>query len=122
MAREIHYEVFRRGGAKGGCTLHEVTGARTRALNQAKELMATDQATGVKVVKETYNEESGDYLTLKIFEDGRNVMKVSAAKEEPPQALPCFKPDDLYFLIFPPPKPRPRFFFFFLLPTTKTTN
>ncbi|HXL71780.1 MAG TPA: hypothetical protein VN935_11145, partial [Rhizomicrobium sp.] len=96
MAREIHYEVFRRVGAKGGWTLHEVTGDRTRALNQAKELMATDQATGVKVVKETYNEESGDYLTLKIFEDGRNVMKVSAAKEEPPQALPCFKPDDLY--------------------------
>ena len=58
--------------------------------------MATDQATGVKVVKETYNEESGDYLTLKIFEDGRNEMKVAAAKEEPPQALPCFKPDDLY--------------------------
>jgi len=96
MAREIHYEVFRRVGAKGGWTLHEVTGDRTRALNQAKELMATDQATGVKVVKETYNEESGDYLTLKIFEDGRNEMKVSAAKEEPPQALPCFKPDDLY--------------------------
>ena len=57
MAREIHYEVFRRVGAKGGWTLHEVTGDRTRALNQAKELMATDQATGVKVVKETYNEE-----------------------------------------------------------------
>src|SRR5215469_8135189 len=96
MAREIHYEVFRRVGAKGGWTLHEVTGDRTRALNQARELMASEQATGVKVVKETYNEESGDYLTLKIFEDGRNEMKESAAKEEPPSALPCFKPDDLY--------------------------
>ncbi|HEX4104598.1 MAG TPA: hypothetical protein VHX92_00050 [Rhizomicrobium sp.] len=96
MAREIHYEVFRRVGARGGWTLHEVMGDRTRALNQAKELMATDQATGVKVIKETYNEESGDYLTLKIFEDGRNEMKESATKEEPPQALPCFKPDDLY--------------------------
>jgi hypothetical protein len=96
MAREIHYEVFRRVGARGGWTMHEVTGDRHRALTLAQELMATDQATGVKVVKETYNEESGDYLTLKIFEDGRNEMKVSAAKEEPPQALPCFKPDDLY--------------------------
>src|SRR6185312_2138217 len=37
-----------------------------------------------------------DYLTLKIFEDGRNEMKDAAVKEEPPQALPCFKPDDLY--------------------------
>lgn len=96
MVKEIHYEVFRRVGAKGGWTLHEVTGDRTRALNQAKELMASDQATGVKVVKETYNEESGDYLTLKIFEDGRNELKETKAKEEPPQALSCFKPDDLY--------------------------
>jgi hypothetical protein len=96
MAREIHYEVFRRVGAKGAWTMHEVTGDRHRALTLAQELMATDQATGVKVVKETYNEERGDYLTLKIFEDGRNEMKEAAAKEEPPQAPPCFKPDDLY--------------------------
>lgn len=96
MTREIHYEVFRRVGARGGWTLHEATGDRQRALNVAQELMASDQATGVKVVKETYNEETGDYLTLKIFEDGRNEMKEASAKEEPPQALPCFKPDDLY--------------------------
>jgi hypothetical protein len=96
MAKEIHYEIFRRVGAKGGWTLHEVVGDRTRALNTARELMASDQATGVKVVKETYNEETGDYLTLKIFEEGRNQMKVAPVKEEPPQALPCFKPDDLY--------------------------
>lgn len=96
MAKEIHYEIFRRMGAKGGWTMHEVVGDRQRALNTAKELMASDQATGVKVVKETYNEETGDYLTLKIFEDGRNQMKEAAVKEEPPQALPCFKPDDLY--------------------------
>lgn len=96
MSKEIHYEVFRRVGAKGGWTLHEVTGDRTRALNQAKELMASEQATGVKVVKETYNEETGDYLTLKIFEEGRNELKETKTKEEPPSALSCFKPDDLY--------------------------
>jgi hypothetical protein len=96
MAREIHYEVFRRVGARGGWTLHEVTGDRQRAIEKAQELMASEQATGVKVVKETYNEETGDYLTLKIFEDGRNELKEKVAKEEPPQALPCFKPDDLY--------------------------
>ena len=28
MASEIHYEVFRRVGAKGGWTLHEVRGDR----------------------------------------------------------------------------------------------
>ena len=93
---QIHYEIFRRVGAKGGWTLHEVMSSRDRALDSAKALMANDQATGVKVVKETYNEETGDYLTLKIFEDGHNQVKVEAAAEEAPHALPCFKPDDLY--------------------------
>ena len=69
---------------------------RDRALTMAQELMATEKATGVKVVKETYNDETGDYLTLKIFEDGHNQMKMAPAQEDAPHALPCFKPDDLY--------------------------
>ena len=70
--------------------------SRERAIAMAKELMATEKATGVKVVKETYNDETGDYLTLKIFEDGHNQMKIAPAQEDAPHALPCFKPDDLY--------------------------
>jgi hypothetical protein len=96
MGRDIHYEIFRRVGARGGWTLHEVSSSRDVALNMAKELMASEQATGVKVVKETYNDDSGDYLTLKIFEDGHNQMKLAPAQEDAPAALPCFKPEDLY--------------------------
>jgi len=82
MGREIHYEVFKRVGARGGWTLHDVRNDREISLSLAKELMATDQATGVKVVKETYNDDTGDYLTLKIFEDGHNQMKIEPAQEE----------------------------------------
>lgn len=96
MGREIHYEVFRRVGARGGWTLHEVASSRELAIAMAKELMATEKATGVKVVKETYNDETGDYLTLKIFEEGHNQMQMAPAQEDAPHALPCFKPDDLY--------------------------
>ena len=96
MAREIHYEVFRRVGAKGGWTLHEVVTTRDVALTMAQELMASEKATGVKVVKETYNDETGDFLTLKIFEEGHNQMKIAPAQEDAPHALPCFKPEDLY--------------------------
>src|ERR1700753_4040211 len=96
MGREIHFEVFRRVGARGGWTLHEVASSRELAIAMAQELMATDKATGVKVVKETYNDDTGDFLTLKIFEDGHNKMKVAPAQEDAPHALPCFKPDDLY--------------------------
>jgi len=96
MGRDIHYEIFRRVGARGGWTLHEVSSSRDIALKMAKELMTSEQATGVKVVKETYNDDTGDFLTLKIFEDGHNQMKLTAAQEEAPSALPCFKPEDLY--------------------------
>ena len=93
---QIHYEIFRRVGARGGWTLHEVQTSRDRAIQIAQGLMASEKATGVKVVKETYNEDSGDYLTLKIFEEGHNQVKIEQSAEDAPHALPCFKPDDLY--------------------------
>src|SRR5689334_19047770 len=96
MGTQIHYEVFKRAGAKGGWTLHEVCSGRERAIDMAQGLMKEAQATGVKVVKETYNDDTGDYLTLKIFEDGHNQMKIDPKAEDAPHAIPCFKPDDLY--------------------------
>src|SRR5262249_34888507 len=42
------------------------------------------------------NDETGDYLTLKIFEEGHNQVQVPVAQEDTPHALPCFKPEDLY--------------------------
>jgi len=96
VAREIHYEVFRRVGAKGVWSLHDVRQDRDSAIEMAQGLMKAEKATGVKVVKETYNDDTGDYLTLKIFEEGHNQVKVPVAQEDTPNALPCFKPEDLY--------------------------
>ncbi len=96
MAKEVHYEVFRRVGAKGAWSLHDVRSDRDSAIQLAQDLMAGEKATGVKVVKETYNDETGDYLTLKIFEEGHNKVKMPVAQEEAPHALPCFKPEDLF--------------------------
>lgn len=96
MGNQVHYEVFRRVGARGGWTLHEVASSRDVAIRMAQQLMAEEKATGVKVVKETYNDETGDYLTLKILEEGHNEVKMEVAQEDAPHSLPCFKPDDLY--------------------------
>ncbi len=96
MAQSIHYEIFSRVGAKGGWKMLDVRTDRESALQYAQGLMAEEKATGVKVVKETYNEETGDFLTLKIFEDGHNQVKTAPAQEDVPHALPCFKPEDLY--------------------------
>lgn len=96
MSREVHYEIFRRQGAKGGWVMHDAVNQRDAAIATAQSLMTNNQATGVKVVKESYDNDTGAYQSLKIFEDGHNKMKVEAAKEDQPSALPCFKPDDLY--------------------------
>ncbi len=96
MGNQVHYEIFRRVGAKGGWTLHEARNTRDDAIRMAQELMAGEKATGVKVVKETYNDDTGDFMSLKIFEEGHNKVKVDVKAEDAPNALPCFKPDDLY--------------------------
>lgn len=96
MTQEVHYEIFRRHGSKGGWTLHEIATNREAALELAESLIKDQQATGVKVVKETYHPDTGDYLSLKIFEDGHNQLKTKPQAEDLPHALPCFKPDDLY--------------------------
>ncbi|MEI9990531.1 MAG: hypothetical protein WDM86_10865 [Rhizomicrobium sp.] len=96
MAQSIHYEIFSRQGAKGAWKMLDVRTERDAAIEYAQNLMKDEKATGVKVVKETYNDETGDYLTLKIFEDGHNKVKTTPAQEDVPHALPCFKPDDLY--------------------------
>ncbi|MDE2133016.1 MAG: hypothetical protein KGJ49_00270 [Alphaproteobacteria bacterium] len=96
MAKQIHFEIFSRRGSKGGWNLVEVKVDRDEAIGLARAMMTDDGATGVKVVKETYDDDTGDYLSLKIFEDGHNKVKTKPAQEDMPHALPCFKPDDLY--------------------------
>jgi hypothetical protein len=96
MSSQVHYEVFRRHGSKGGWTLLDVVTRREDALKMAQTLLDDGKATGVKVVKETYNDTTGDYLTLKIFETGHNSVKIKPSAEDVPNAIPCFKPDDLY--------------------------
>jgi hypothetical protein len=96
LAQEVHFEIYRRQGSKGGWLLHDVATAREGAIRMAEELMAEERATGVKVVKETYNTDTGAYLSLKIFEDGHTKVKTDPAAEDVPHALPCFKPDDLF--------------------------
>ena len=95
-AREIHFEIFKRQGARGSWKLHEIAQLRDEALSTARTLLQTGNATGVKVVKESYDSQNGDYLSLKIFEDGHNKTSVDPDADDVPSSLPCFKPDDLY--------------------------
>jgi hypothetical protein len=97
LGNHIHFELFVRRGAARGWTLHDAIENRDEALEAAKGQMATGFVTAVRVVKETYDDESNDFRSVVILEDG-NTKKISTAREDEdtPNALPCFTPDDLY--------------------------
>jgi hypothetical protein len=90
----IHYEVFVRRGKAGGWSLHGAWPKRDVAIAEAKAQLAENGAVGARVFKETFKAETGDFMTLKVFEEGE-VADVKKKKDEG-SSLPCFKPDDFY--------------------------
>lgn len=95
MPQHVHFEIFRRQGAAGSYSLVEVRDHRDDAVKFAQDLMKNG-AKAVKVMKETFNEDTGDYLSLKIFEEGNNAKAKSKIIQEDVPTSPCFRVDDLY--------------------------
>jgi hypothetical protein len=93
---EVHFEVFRQMRRGGGWALVEVIAQRDEAVKYAKSLVA-EGAPAVRVMKETHQPETGDYMSLTIFEHGATeIRKKNAKLDEGASSTPCFKPDDLY--------------------------
>lgn len=92
---QVHYELYRRPNPKAGWILLDAFDSRDVALARAQELLAAGAA-GIKVVKETYDDQTGEFRALKIFEQGAGQAGPETSEEDKPQGLPCFKPDDLY--------------------------
>ena len=90
----IHYEVFLRRSKAGGWTLHGAWPKRDVAIAEAKAKLAQNEAVGVRVFKETFKAETGDFMTLKVFEEGE--VADSKKKKDAGTSLPCFKADDFY--------------------------
>jgi hypothetical protein len=96
MPKQIHYEVFVRRGTSPSWALIDANERRDEALELARDKMAGGFVSGVKVVKETYDDSSGDYISLVIFEEGARKIKTRKEEEDAPPILPCLTPDDLY--------------------------
>ena len=94
---QVHFEIFRLVGKGGGWALVEALEDREAAVGLAKQMLEEGRAGAVRVVKETYQSSTGDYLSLTIFEGGNTEVKKKNKKvEEIETTAPCFKPDDLY--------------------------
>ncbi|MFT3809986.1 MAG: hypothetical protein QM698_08715 [Micropepsaceae bacterium] len=97
MAQQVHYELFVRRGASPGWSLQEAGENRAEILEAAEATLASGSASAVKVMKETYDEATGDFMSLRILEEGQKLsFKVAKAAEYLPSALPCLTPEDLY--------------------------
>jgi hypothetical protein len=93
---KVHFEIFRQAKRGGAWALIETMAQRDEAVSYAKRLVE-EGVPAVRVVKETHTPETGDYLTLTIFEHGATETKTKSKKlDEGTSTTPCFKPDDLY--------------------------
>ncbi|HEY4264689.1 MAG TPA: hypothetical protein VGM72_05180 [Micropepsaceae bacterium] len=94
---QVHFEIFRQQGKSGGWSLAEAMEDREAALERGRQMLEEGQAAAVRVVKETYQASTGDYMSLTIFEGGHTEVKKKNKKVEDIATFsPCFKPDDLY--------------------------
>ena len=94
---EVHFEIFRQNHATGSWALVEVLENRDQALERARQMLHDGRATAVRVVKESFDPETGGYVGLTLFEDGRVNTKKKNTKIDELDALPsCDAPEDLY--------------------------
>ncbi len=94
---EVHFEIFRQNQATGSWALVEVLENRDEALDRARRMLHDGRATAVRVVKESFDPESGGYVGLTLFEDGRVNTKKKNTKIDDLDALPvCDAAEDLY--------------------------
>ncbi len=73
----------------------DVQERRDFALKIAQELVFQNPTFGVRVIKETYQSDDGNFLSVKIFERGKR-GKEKKNKNDSEIFLPCMISDDLY--------------------------
>lgn len=92
----VHYEVYVRKTPGSGWALEVATENRAQAISAAQDMMKDGRVAGVKVTKETLDEETREFQTVTIFKDG---LTEAPAKKKAPvaEAEPlCVTPQDLY--------------------------
>lgn len=92
--RPVHYEVFSRRNVKASWGLEMATESREQALAAAEDLLADGRA-AVRVSKETFDPETGEFRSHRLMEKG------VVAPEKKPHIIRetdavCASPSDLY--------------------------
>lgn len=96
MPDEVHYEIFCRQQTKSAWRLEAVCAKRDEAIKQASGLTARKRAAGAKVIKQTYDVKTSDFLSLKIYEAGAISLNLDPKSEDAPPARVCQTAEDFY--------------------------
>lgn len=95
MAGQIHYEIFSRKTPQSGWVLQNALEDRDAAIAQARELLNARRAAAIKVTKEVFSDDTGEFRTYTVLTEGlpetRSKPKVASSAEPV-----CTSPQDLY--------------------------
>jgi hypothetical protein len=95
MAGQIHYEVFSRKTPQSGWVLQNALNDRDAAIAQARELLTARRAAAIKVTKEVFSDDTGEFRSYTLLTEGLPETK-SKPKVVSPTEPVCTSPQDLY--------------------------
>lgn len=95
MARDaVHFELFLKANPKADWRLVSATPQRDKALREAQAALKAAPTASVRVTKEVFNEATGAFSAVTIFEHGEDRFDVFG-REDRQADLPCLSPADL---------------------------
>ena len=92
---QVHYEVFVRRQVNSTWTLDMACEERDKALEAAKTALAEQRVIAARVTKETLDEETREFRSVTIFNEGAPERKKGKERMEDRTPL-CVSPQDLY--------------------------
>jgi hypothetical protein len=94
-ARPTHYEVFSRKVPASGWVLQLALEDRDGAIAAAREMMTSSKACAVKVTKEVLDQDTGEYRSSIVINEGAPELKARPKRETASEAV-CGSPQELY--------------------------
>lgn len=95
MGAQVHYELYIRKTPTSSWTLELATEDRAKALGAAEDMLDDRRAAGVRVSKESLDEETREFRSVTILTKGAVAAEKAKAVKEDNEPL-CVTPQDLY--------------------------
>ncbi|UTW55575.1 hypothetical protein [Kordiimonas sp. SCSIO 12610] len=92
ITQKTHYEILVKQVRTWA--ILEVRNTREVALNDAEEIWKNGQYIGIRVIKESFDQESKQFSSVEIF--SRGINRKESKYDKTGQIAPCLSPNDLY--------------------------